>query len=265
MYSIPALATRYIRYLFTASNGKGHGIHSPFVFDFVIHVLNDKRSFYAYKVVEELREQLEQNSGIVEVHDFGAGSVTGNKTQRTIAAIAKHAAKPKKYGRLLFRMVNYYRSATIIELGTSLGLSAAYLAMGNMEATVITCEGAPAIAAIAKKNFQALNISNINVTEGNFDETLPQVLHTVPQVDLAFVDGNHRKEPTLRYFEQLLEKANAQTIMVFDDIHWSTEMEEAWQAIKDHPKVMLTIDLFFIGLVFFSTDFKVKQHFVIRF
>lgn len=265
MYSKFQLATKYIRYYLIASNGKGHGVHSPFVFDFITKVLNDKRHFYAYNVVEQLRDKLTGNNTLLEVEDFGAGSVTGNKKQRSIAAIAKHAAKPKKYSQLLFRMANYYHPAVMVELGTSLGLSASYLAMGNAAAQVLTCEGAPAIATVAAQNFQSLAISNINITTGNFDTTLPSLLQTIRTVDLAFIDGNHRKEPTLQYFEQLLEKTNSQTILIFDDIHWSEGMEAAWEIIKNHPKVLLTIDLFFIGVVFFRTDFKVKQHFTIRF
>jgi predicted O-methyltransferase YrrM len=265
MYSKLQLATKYLKYYLTASNGKGHGIHSPFVFDFITKVLNDEREFYAYKSVSQLKSRLETDGEIVEVQDFGAGSVAGNYKQRSISSIAKNAAKPGKYGRLLFRIASYYKPSVTIELGTSLGLSAAYLAMGNTNGKVITCEGAPAIAAMAKKNFQSLDITNINVVEGNFDETLPVLLQHTPQVDLAFVDGNHRKAPTLRYFEQLLGKAHPQSIFIFDDIHWSEDMEAAWEDIKNHPRVMLTIDLFFIGLVFFRTDFKVKQHFVIRF
>jgi predicted O-methyltransferase YrrM len=84
-------------------------------------------------------------------------------------------------------------------------------------------------------------------------------------VDLLFVDGNHRKEATLEYFNIFLEKATPQSIFIFDDIHWSKEMEEAWKLIQQHNSVTLTIDLFFLGMVFFSKDFKVKQHFPIRF
>ena len=85
------------------------------------------------------------------------------------------------------------------------------------------------------------------------------------KINLAFIDGNHRKEPTLHYFSELLKKSTNDSIFIFDDIHWSSEMEEAWNLIQQHDSVTLTVDLFFIGLVFFSTDFKVKQHFTIRF
>lgn len=265
MYSPLRLAAKYIRYYITSSNGKGHGIHSPFVFDFIIHVLNDKRSFYAYTAIENCRHRLSINNRLLEVEDFGAGSVTGNKKQRSFAEIVQHAAKSKKLGQLLFRIVNYYQPVSVIELGTSLGLSAAYMAMGNPASRLVTFEGATAVAAVATENFSLLKINNIETVTGNFDETVAPVLQRLAGIDLAFIDGNHRKEPTLRYFQQLLQKTNRPSILIFDDIHWSKEMEAAWREIKNHPDVFLTIDLFFTGLVFFNTDFKVKQHFVIRF
>lgn len=265
MYSATRLAVKFIRYYITASNGKGHGIHSPFVFDFITRVVRDKRSFYAYTKIEDVRRRLLVDDRRLLIEDFGAGSASGHKKQRTVAALANTSAKSKKYGQLMFRIVNYYHPVSIIELGTSLGISASYLAMGNPEAKFITMEGASAVAAVARENFSQLGIQNIAITEGNFDDTLPAVLKNTGAVDLAFIDGNHRKKPTLAYFEQILEKMNRPGILVFDDIHWSKEMESAWQEIKEHPACMLTIDLFFIGLVFFNADFKVKQHFVIRF
>ncbi len=265
MYSTFQIATKYIRYYLSAGNGKGHGIHSPFVFDFIKNVLNDKRNFYAYNKVEHCRTLLSFNRQKIVVEDFGAGSVAGLHSERTIASIVKNAAKPKKLGQLLFRLVNYYQPANMVELGTSLGLSTAYLAMGNTLANVYSCEGAPAIAAEAKKNFEQLELKNIELLIGNFDEQLPVLLNRLEKVDLVFVDGNHRKIPTLRYFESLLQKSHNETILIFDDIHWSTEMEAAWAAIKKDPRVMLTIDLFFFGLVFFRQEFKVKQDFILRF
>jgi predicted O-methyltransferase YrrM len=265
MYSPFRLAKKYLRYYFTAANGKGHGMHSPFVFNFIIKVLNDKRHVDAYDKVEALRQKLLQDKTELTIEDFGAGSVVDKTSRRTIANIARHAAKPKKYAQLLFRIVQYYQPATILELGTSLGISTAYMAMGNPQAKLITGEGSSAIAAQARQNFRQLELQHIQVVEGNFDNTLPQLLQQLTTIDLAFIDGNHRLGPTLQYFQQLLPHTNEHSILIFDDIHWSQGMEQAWQQVKDHPAVTLSIDLFFIGLVFFRRDFKVKQHFIVRY
>ena len=265
MYTKLTLAKKWWHYYRTASSGIGHGIHSPFVFDFVKNVLNDNRDFYAFNPIERLREQLKNDHTTILVYDLGAGSRTTTSNQRSISQIAKHSLKSKKLAQLLFRMVNYYQPNTILEMGTSLGITTAYLASANGNGKVYSIEGAPAIAAIARKNFKQLNLYNTQLFEGGFDSVLPTLLQELKLVDFVFIDGNHRMEPTLRYFELLLRHSSQNTIMVFDDIHWSAEMEKAWKIIQENPMVTCTIDLFFLGLVFLRKDFKVKQHFTIRF
>jgi predicted O-methyltransferase YrrM len=266
MYSPVQLGLKFAQYYLTSSNGKGHGIHSPFVFDFVQNVLNDDRSFYAYEAIENLRMLLLQNEQVLTIEDFGAGSRTGLTKERKVKNIAASSLKPKKFAQLLFRMVNYYQPTTIVELGTSLGITTSYLASAKNNSEVYTFEGSKAVAAVAKQNFKQLNLENILLTEGNFDETFSSTLNmALLVVDFAFLDGNHRYQPTINYFNTLLPHLNEHSIVVFDDIHWSKEMEQAWEEIKKHSSVTLTIDLFFIGIVLFKKEFKVKQHFVIRF
>ncbi|MFT3824720.1 MAG: class I SAM-dependent methyltransferase [Chitinophagaceae bacterium] len=264
MYSRWQLAKQYLQYYYSAANSKGHGVHSPFVYDFIRQVLNDERRFYAYYYIEQLRTQLLANEAVLDVEDLGAGSVTTKTRQRSVASIAEHAAKPKKWAQLLFRIVHYYQPQHILELGTSLGVSTAYMSLANPNAQIITGEGSKEVAAQARKNFGDLFLNNVELVEGNFDDTLPAMIKRMPSIDLAFVDGNHRYEPTMRYFHQLLPAMSASSMIIFDDIHWSEEMLQAWTEIQQHPSVMLTVDLFFIGLVFFRDDFKIKQHFAIR-
>lgn len=265
MYNSFTIAFKYLQYWFRSSNGKGHGVHSPFVFDFITAVLNDKGHYYAYEKVEYLRAQLCADTTTIEVEDMGAGSNHTKSSSRSIASIAKRAAKPPKYGQLLFRMANHYQPKNILELGTSLGITSAYLAFGAGSAKMVTIEGSPAIAEKAQANFRQLGLKGIHSVCGNFDNVLPQQLKEMSSPDFVFIDGNHRLEPTLRYFDWLLQNKPQEGVYVFDDIHWSAEMEEAWDSICKHPEVFLTIDLFFIGLVFFNPSFKVKQHFSIRF
>jgi predicted O-methyltransferase YrrM len=263
MYSSIQLAFKFLRYYFTAANGKGHGIHSPFVFELVTKVLNDKTQYDAYKKIETQRNSLLSNETIIEVDDFGAGSVKGLKKKRVVQQIAASSLKPKKYAQLLFRVVHFFKAKEILELGTSLGITTSYLASANKEAKVTTLEGAASVAALAQQTFYELQLHNIEIITGNFDETLATASNK--QYDFIFIDGNHRKEPTLRYFQQLLSCVHNNSVIVFDDIHWSKEMEEAWEEIKNHSSVTLTVDLFFIGLVFFRKEQKEKEHFVVRF
>lgn len=265
MHAPLQLGLKYIHYILTAANGKGHGVHSPFVFNFIQQVLNDNTHYPAYSNIEQLRNELLKNRNTLTIQDFGAGSMVIKSNKRIVKDVARSSLKPKKYSQLLYRLVRYYKPASIIELGTSLGVTTAYLASGSETATVYTHEGANEIAGIASQNFSALSLPNIQVTLGNFDDTLGKTLQHLSKVDLAFLDGNHRKIPTLQYFEQLLATHHDQSIFVIDDIYWSREMEEAWQQIKNHPAVTLSIDLFFIGIVFFRKEQREPEHFKIRF
>ncbi len=265
MYSRWQLASNYLRYYLRAANSKGHGTHSPFVFEFITKLLNDKADYPSYALVEKLRSDLLTDDSILTVEDFGAGSSVSKSSARSVASIAKNAAKSKKLGQLLFRMVKHYAPAHILELGTSLGITSSYLALANPSATMVTMEGAPAIAAKAAANFSQLNLGNIKLITGNFDNTLQHAVAEMPAIDFAFIDGNHRQEPTERYFATMLPKMHNDTILVFDDIHWSSEMEKAWHTIQQHPFTRCTIDLFFIGIVVFRQEFHEPQHFTIRF
>ena len=252
----------YLR--FWLRSGNAHGLHSPFVFGLYTSVVRHTGTFAAYAAVEARRQQLLDSSASISVTDFGAGSHTGAGRQRRVAAIARTAAKPPQLAQLLFRLVNYFRPATVLELGTSLGLTTAYLAATDSRHRVITFEGCPNVAAVAHETFAALNLGNIEVIEGNIDHTLAPTLAALKApLDFAFFDGNHRYEPTLHYFKLCLAHRTDESVFVFDDIHWSADMERAWENIKTRPEVMLTVDLFYIGLVFFRKN-QPKQHFSLR-
>lgn len=265
MYSRFQIAKKYADYYVHASNGKGHGVHSPFVFDFIINVLNQRKSKPVFRVIEEYRKALKKNKTFIPVQDFGAGSSMSQGSKRSIGAIAKHSLKRKKYAKLLHRIAGYYQCENIVELGTSLGTTTAYLATASFTSRVTTLEGAKEVAAIAQSFFQKNNFTNIQLLKGDFSETIPIVMQSPDKIDLLFVDGNHRKEPTLEYFETFLEKSGNNSIFIFDDVHWSEGMEQAWKHICEHPAVTMSIDLFFIGIVFFKKEFLVKQHFSLRY
>lgn len=265
MYTSSDIAFKYLRYLVTASNGKGHGIHSPFVYDFVTKVLNDRSEPEVFQSIESLRRDLRRDDRRVMVEDFGAGSAIDPSKERRVGDIARHAAKPPKYGRLLHRIVRHYGCRRVLEVGTSLGLSTAYLASAEGVEEVTTLEGVPGIVELAKQNFSRLKLANIRVVEGRFEDTLQGVLDAQPPPDLVFFDGNHRREPTLRYFEMCMRNLRDTDVFIFDDIHWSREMEEAWEAIESDSRVTCSIDLFFVGVVFFRPVFRERQRFAIRY
>jgi len=265
MHSNAQLAFKFIRYYLTASNGKGHGIHSPFVYDFVTKVLNKKNTPENIAAIEARRKSLEANAAVIEVLDRGAGSRQSEFKKRSIREIAKSALKQKKISQLLYRMGVYFNPGNILEMGTSFGITSSYLAMSMPHQTLVTMEGAPAIAQEAHATFDLLRLKNIEIVEGDFTTSLPVHLNSISNVGMVYIDGNHRYAPTMEYFKLLLSKVNEQSILIFDDIYWSSEMEQAWDEIKKHEAVTLTIDLFYIGIVFFRKENKQKQHFTIRY
>ena len=259
------LLFKYLSYKLTARHKYGYGIHSPFIFELLTNIIRNFKPFSCYKDIENLRKILKHSNQIIEVEDFGAGSHILKSNKRKIKDIAKYSLTKKKYAQLLFRLVNHFKPQTILELGTSFGITTLYLAKANSKAQVITLEGSKEIAKEAKNNFKKLNVKNINLITGEFDETLPKALSEIKNLDFVFFDGNHRKEATLSYFKQCLPYILNDTVFVFDDIHWSEQMEEAWEEIKKNTQISITIDLFFMGLVFFRKENYYKQDFRIRF
>lgn len=266
MYNKAHLAFKFLRYWITASNGRGHGIHSPFVFDLVINVLRGRNHDEAgFERIENVRSELKKSRESIAVSDLGAGSVQGNASLREVSSIARFAAKSSRLARLLYRIVCYYKVESVLELGTSLGLTTRYLALAKPVNGVQTIEGAPAVAQKTAQMLSKEGFDGVTVHCGDFATVLPTLLPEMKGRKLIFFDGNHRYTPTMAYFNQASAFAGDEDIFVLDDIHWSKEMELAWQEIKNHQQVACTVDLFFIGLVFFRKEFKEKQDFAIRF
>jgi len=240
-----------------------HGTHSPFVYKLADEVIYNKRQLADYNIIEAQREQLLQDDTMIQVTDLGAGSHLNKDRTKKVKEIAKNALKSPALAQLIYRLAKFSSPQSIIELGTCLGITSAYLSKAAPEADVLTIEGCPQTAAVARKNFEDLKSNNIRLEVGNFDHILPGLLAEKQQLDFVYIDGNHRKDATLNYFEWCLPKVHENTMLILDDIYWSAGMKEAWSAIKAHPQVTVTIDLFWIGLVFFKKgqareDFKLK-------
>jgi len=251
------LIYRYFHYLLKATNK--HQIHSPFVYNLYTNIIKEDNSYYLFQNIESVRSKMLLSKEKIEVTDYG----TGISKKRSLRLIAKNSLKSAKSGRLLFRMVNHFQPQTILELGTSLGITSSYLASANSSSKLITIEGSPETAKIAESNFKLLKLRNIKLVIGVFDDVLESELKKLNSVDFVFFDGNHRLKPTLTYFEQCLKYAHENSVFIFDDIHWSNEMEIAWNKIKAHHRVTLSIDLFEMGLIFFRKE-QEKQNFVLK-
>ena len=251
----------YLRFLWNSKNH--HGVHSPFVFDLVTKCFYDKTNYPEYSILKNYRNSHLNNKNTIEVTDFGAGSRVFKSNTRAINQIAKNAGISSKRAELLFRVVNYFLPENILEIGTSLGLATSALSLGNSKSKIITLEGCPETLNQCQLELQKFNINNIECVNAKFDDYLKSFDLQLSTLDLIYFDGNHSKKATLEYFELLLPTISNESVWIFDDIHWSNDMEKAWEIIKNHSLVTVTIDTFYWGIVFFRTEQK-KEHFIIR-
>lgn len=257
----------YLRHLFCAWNTTGEGIHSPYLFELVRFVLRDENAYYCFADIERRRELLLACEDVLDVTDFGsAGSPEGTLVQRRVCDIAKTHLERPAVGQMLFRLVNFLqqhekRPLEILELGTSLGVTTAYLASADSRNRVVTLEGSEAVLRVAQGVWRALRLENIAWRQGNIDDTLYKCARE--HLDLAYVDANHTFEATMRYVDYLLPRMNEKGVIIIDDIHYSEQMEQAWAALKADPRVTTSMDLYHVGLLFVDKHY-LKRHYIIR-
>lgn len=262
MKSLALRIRKYLIYLLKSKSA--HGIHSPFVYNLIENIIYNKSSYYAYVPLEQLRNAYLCNNEILEIKDYGAGSVYGKSKKRNVASIARHSLKSRKYAQLIFRLAADNKPKKILELGTSLGITTLYFSYACSKSQIVTVEGSDAIADIAEKAFRQFKRKNINLIKGKFADVLPQLLKEQQTFDFVFIDGHHDEEATLNYFNQILNNVSTESVVLIDDINWSQGMINAWRKIKSHEKVTLSIDVFEMGWVYFFARNQ-KEHFVIRF
>jgi len=240
-----------------------HGVHSPFVYRLIDKVIYDFEPKKVYSGIEAIRKQLLNDKRSIRVTDLGAGSKVNNDQTKKISDIARNALKPPRLAQLLYRLAADLKPLNIVELGTCLGITTVYLQNASPAAKVFSLEGSPEIADVAIETFKKAGLTNIAEITGNFDDTLPGVIKELDQLDFVFVDGNHQRDATLKYFNWCLPKVHENSLLIFDDIYWSEGMKEAWNEIKGHPGVTVTVDLFWIGLVFFKQG-QAKEDFLLK-
>lgn len=258
-------AAAYIRYLIYSGHRRGHGIHSPFVYDLVSRIFRNKMDKDVVLYIEKQRRKMISDTRVISLNDLGAGSVKmSNSKTGKVSDIARYSSVSEKYGILLANLAKEFGKPCIIELGTSLGISSMYMALNSPDTILHTIEGCSERAKIAADNFSQARIENIVLHNGSFDVILPGILDSCPSPGLIFIDGNHRKEPLLSYFGIIAEKSDSHTVVVIDDISLSPEMKQAWKAIKVHSKVSFTIDIHRMGIVFLRQGIN-SNHFVVRY
>ncbi len=252
---------RWLSYYFRA--GTWHDVHSPMVSRLMEEVVENRRHYYTFFIVEQLREKLLNNSSKITITDYGAGSQITDASQRTISDLAKNSAIASQQGKQLFNLVRMIKPKTMLEFGTSLGISALYQSGAAPLARFVTMEGCPNTASVATNNLRNLGMKKIEVLQGPFNESLPKALNSLQKVDFVFLDGDHKEGATLSYFEQCLPFLHNDSVFVIADIYWSASMSKVWQTLKSYPEVTLSVDLFHFGILFFRSESRVRQDFTL--
>tara|TARA_R110001606_G_scaffold399099_2_gene580593 strand:- start:77147 stop:77938 length:792 start_codon:yes stop_codon:yes gene_type:complete len=230
-------------------------LHSPFLFKFYNEVLKPKSPSATFEPIEKHRRALLRDKRLIDLQDPGAGSLVSRSQQRTVGSIAKHSLSSPAFCSFLYRLTRFQQPEHSLEIGTSLGISAAYINKA-FSGQLTTIEGSPAIAAMARETFDRLACQNIKLIEGRAQEALTPFIQTTPKLDLVFIDAHHSEEATLSFFEKLRESLHQQSIAVVGDIHWSAGMERAWQQLTQHESVTLSVDTFHAGILFFNPDLR---------
>jgi predicted O-methyltransferase YrrM len=241
-------ALRFMRFLLTAKHRYGHGVHSPFVFELISKVINDKKKYPEYVFLNDIRSQLKVTDDQLKVKEIGSGSARFSTKLRSVSEMIRISSVNRKSGELLFRVSRHYKPDFIVELGTSIGMGSIYLSKGSPKSKLITIEGNQGLVQFANELFLKYPGLNIQTIYGLFDQQLVRIKENYPAPGIVFIDGNHNYEPTLKYFRFFSNYMTA-GILIFDDINWSAAMNKAWSEIIKDSKANVTIDLFYMGIV----------------
>ena len=227
---------KYIEHQFYLRHRKGHGIHSPYLFDFLSRaVFNSEQTGVPGPVLKEHRRL------------------------RSESSFARRASVSRRQGELLHRITLWFRPEMIIELGTGMGISTMYLASAAPETTLHSIERDMERAKEAAHLILRCCPGPVSIHWGEMGEKLEDILPLVPGRFLAFVDGNHHCEPTLSYVGSLLEKCDEEALIVMDDIYWSRGMHRAWKQIISWPDVRISVDLFHMGILLLRKDLPKRK------
>lgn len=238
-----------------------HGIHSPFIFQLEKKCLRDDSVKEDYELLSRFRESGAASNLILNIEDHGAGSRVFKTNERKVAEILRHNCSTKKDTQLLYRLCAYFEVNHVLELGTSLGVATHAMAVSRPQAQITSVEGSPEVYGFAKKQLQENNIQNVELICSTFKDFLSQ--HKEEKLyDLIYVDGHHDGDATITYFESILAHVHNDSVVVFDDIYWSSDMTRAWNQICKHSKVTASVDCFDFGLIFFRKEQSQERFFI---
>jgi len=239
---------QYIRYFFLKEDR--HSLQSPTAFKIYEGLLRHKKISHNPKI-ESVRQKLLQNDTILPIRDLGAGSRKLKASNRKVKDVAQYSNSPLTHNLLYQYFLSLTPAKVCIELGTGVGINAAYLSEVTT-GTLYTIEGDEGLHLVAAEHLKFRE--NISSLLGNISDVLPKLLEEHQSIDFALIDANHTYRATVDYFNMLVSKVGENSIIIIGDIYWSKDMNKAWKEIIDHPHVSLSFDFYECGVLFFKKN-----------
>ncbi len=245
---------KYLEHLFHRRYRKGRGIHSPYLFTLVHDVIFNAQGIDIPNEIREIHLRLRKDRTRIGAGTLGTKTPVDRSGERTVGSFVRGSSVSPRYGELLFRIAQWFKPDMILELGTGLGVSTLYLASGAPDVPVHSLEGSVERAAFAAQLVCRCHLEQVSIHWGDLDKKLEEVLPLVEGRFVAFLDANHRYEPTIRYVRSILERAGDEAVIVMDDIYWSKGMQAAWKEVVSWPEIRVSIDLFHMGILLLRND-----------
>jgi len=237
-----------------------HGLHSPFVYRVVDTVIYDFHAKIVYPPIEKRRAGLLADARSITL----TNPVTGAYRQKKISLVAAETLKPAKLDQMLYRLAAFFKPDKIVEIGACPGITTLYLRQAVTDAAIYAWEEDAETFDIAQDTFKKAAIDDINLITGKYEKVMPRLINALDKLDFVLIGSDLQKVTILKYFELCLPKTYDKTVLIFYGIYQNEDMKQAWAAIKAHPKVTVTVDLFWMGLVFFKQG-QEREDFLIRF
>jgi len=221
---------------------KGFGVHSPFVYDLITNVIEEKSDFYAFSDISIAQLQLLQNEHVIQY---------GRKRIAVKEALKRFGITTKE-GKFLFRLTNHYKPHTILSIGSSMGLAPLCLTRYNATVQCIILEYEQDIAEIAKQILNKEKNTALNIKIGAYHELLPESIVQLQRIDCVFIGKDVGVNDWDTVFEQCEPFIHDSTFFVLAGIRSSTDKQNYWMQYRQHPSVTIAVDLFDMGLLFFQ-------------
>jgi len=247
---------KYTEHLFHWRYRWGRHIHSPYLFEFIHEVVFNASKHEVPAEIRIVHRALRKDRNLIPAGTLGAKSAVDNSENRTVGSFVRSSSVSEKYGAVLYRITRWFKPETIVELGTGLGVSAMYLATGSPQTQLHTIEGSHSRADFSHKLIKRCGLKEVKVHRGELEKKLEELIPDLKERFVAFVDGNHYHEPTVRYVRSLVDLAGDEALIVVDDIYWSKEMQLAWKEVISWPEVKVSIDLFHMGILLLRRDLQ---------